>query len=159
MTRAAHETLVRRLVVQHCPNVKFVTGTVTGVLRSPTSQSLSGVTYRTPSNTTPNTIDAALVIDCTGATHAGLIWLERAGFLSSLPKEKIVDTYNPHMRYTSSEFHISNEALDKILPAGHDRAQPALIFLAPAPGVETRYLCILRSEGDRSTFLFLHSSG
>jgi hypothetical protein len=152
MTRAAHETLLRRLVKRHCPSVQFVTGTVTGVTRSSnTDTTLSGVTYRAGKDTTPATLNADLIIDCTGVTHAGLAWLQRAGF--ALDKDAIRDSYNPHMRYTSSEFQVSPAALDKILPVDHDRSQPALIFLAPAPGVEYRYLCILRSEANRSKLI------
>jgi hypothetical protein len=88
--------------------------------------------------------------DCTGVTHAGLGWLKRAGF--ALDADAVVESYHPHMRYTSSEFQVSSAALDKILPASHDRAQPALMFCAPGPG-ETRYLCLLRSEGERITML------
>jgi hypothetical protein len=169
MTRAAHETLVRRMVLRYCPSVQFLSGTVTGVNRAfEDAEKLGSVTYRLSQDSTMKTMPADLVIgrlqrslaerigltlgaDCTGTTHAGLGWLKRAGF--ALEKETVVDSYHPHMRYTSSEFQVSSDALNKILPAGHDRAQPALIFLAPRPGLETRYLCILRSEGDRITTL------
>jgi hypothetical protein len=62
MTRAAHETLVRRLVVKHCSNVQFFTGTVIGVDRSHAkSMALGAVNYRSPHDSVSKKIMADLV--------------------------------------------------------------------------------------------------
>jgi hypothetical protein len=63
MTRTAHETLLRRLVRRHCPSVEFITGTVTGVIRSSNeAKKLSAVTYRLGQDTTIQSLEADLVI-------------------------------------------------------------------------------------------------
>jgi hypothetical protein len=63
MTRTAHETLLRRLVRRHCPSVEFITGTVTGVIRSSKeAKKLSAVTYRLGQDTTVQSLEADLVI-------------------------------------------------------------------------------------------------
>lgn len=47
ITRAAYETLLRRLVVNGKPNVKFVTGTVTGYSTKVGADKLEGVKLHT----------------------------------------------------------------------------------------------------------------
>jgi hypothetical protein len=47
ISRAANETLVRRLALQTCTNVKFITGTVQGFETVPSDgQAISGVRYK-----------------------------------------------------------------------------------------------------------------
>jgi hypothetical protein len=46
ISRAANETLVRRLVAQTCPNVRFLAGTVIGVVPNAGGKSLEAVQYR-----------------------------------------------------------------------------------------------------------------
>jgi hypothetical protein len=63
MTRAAHETLIRRLVLRHCPSVRFITGTITGVERAADDASkLGAVNYRAGGEAAVKTLPADLVI-------------------------------------------------------------------------------------------------
>ncbi|KAF9077382.1 hypothetical protein BDP27DRAFT_1312311 [Rhodocollybia butyracea] len=79
--RAGLETLIRRLVLGRgsYPRIEQITGTVTGVIPDNDSRSISKVTVRGTDLQLQN-LDAALVIDCTGVTRAGMKWLSQAGF-------------------------------------------------------------------------------
>jgi hypothetical protein len=63
LTRAAHETLVRRLVLKQCANVRFVSGTVLGLDPAADRKTLEAVRYRPADDARKvNTIEAALVL-------------------------------------------------------------------------------------------------
>jgi hypothetical protein len=63
LTRAAHETLLRRLVAKQCANVRFVSGTVLGVDPAADRKTLEAVRYRSVADAHKvNTIKATLVL-------------------------------------------------------------------------------------------------
>jgi hypothetical protein len=66
----------------------------------------------------------------------------------------MVDTYHPHMRYTSSEFQIDPVRLAKILPSDYDANQPSVVYSASQSDDNVhRYLLCLRNETDRLVIL------
>jgi hypothetical protein len=63
LTRAATETLVRRLLAKTCNNVRFISGTVLGVDAAVDRVALDAVRYRPASDTSKSEIvKAALVV-------------------------------------------------------------------------------------------------
>ncbi|KAG8891881.1 hypothetical protein FRC00_012966, partial [Tulasnella sp. 408] len=116
ISRAAYETVLRKLTKQACSNIKFLNGMVLGVKASAYDPSKIGsVQVRlNGSENASQTINvpAALLVDCTGHTlSAGPKWLERAGFGVPLDGEQlgpdqlhirdIRQSYDPKMQYTS----------------------------------------------------------
>lgn len=64
MTRLAYEPFLRGLVKMHCPSVRFVQGTVTGLnLASENSKCVESVSYRTGTDVnSKQSISAKLVV-------------------------------------------------------------------------------------------------
>lgn len=87
--------------------------------------------------------------DCSGATHAGSTWLKRAGF--SLPP---TETYNPHMRYGTTEFSVDPAVMNKIIPTGFDSSTSYITVLINKLDRENKMLAINQIEGNRSECIF-----
>jgi hypothetical protein len=166
MTRAAYEPLLRKLVRENCVNCRFVTGTVTGVVPGADGR-IQSITYRQSSHSTTLTTQTAdLVIgvsviniratdgedlimspDCSGRLHAGVGWLEHAG--CGVSASKLQESYNPHTRYTSSEFIVDPAVLAEMVPGGFDRSRTFLLFLLVPVRGENRYFALWQYEGNR----------
>lgn len=119
ISRAAYETVLRKLTKETCPNIKFLNGMVLGVRASSFDKSKIGsVSVRLNGIEAPHNIAAALVVDCTGHTlSAGPKWLERAGFGAPLPGEEL----------GPDQLHIRDIRQVSIVASGLVR--PVLIFL------------------------------
>ncbi|KAF8492268.1 hypothetical protein JB92DRAFT_3147513 [Gautieria morchelliformis] len=125
LTRAGFETLLRRLVLSSCPNVKYVPGSVTALNTSETSpDAISSVRIRSCVGD-ESTLPAALVVDCTGPALGGLRWLK--GLLSASTTEnaeqmKLLEslkvTYDPKMAYTGCDFEIPPELIHSLEALG-----------------------------------------
>ena len=111
ISRSGYETIIRKLTVQSCTNLKFLLGTVVGVRASAyDSTKIGSVSVRMHGMGNLHVVPAALVVDCTGLT-AGPRWLERAGFggpsvgreisNNHLHIRNIRESFDPKMRYVS----------------------------------------------------------
>ena len=96
LTRPIFEPLLRKLALERYPNVRIVTGVVTGIALDSKKRRVQTATY-TVTGAKINQ-PCAFFIDCTGHGHTGTKWLPQAG----LPAPKVI-TYKPDLRYTSSE--------------------------------------------------------
>ena len=133
ITRAGFEAILRRLVLAACPNVRYIAGTVTGLVKSGSSGKLvHSVRIRSCDGGT-NTLPATLVIgrnslhlfswsqmnlmssDCTGPAIGGFRWLQSLTSASStstqrhcnsLPLDSLKITYDPKMAYSTCTFNV-----------------------------------------------------
>ncbi|KAG9018334.1 hypothetical protein FRB93_000037 [Tulasnella sp. JGI-2019a] len=115
ISRQSFETLLLRLVVKFCGNVKFITGTVDGYTRKDGGgRDISSVTVE---GQNPETAD--FIVDATGpAQYSCHEWLRSAGF-NPLPPS--LAEYDPHLTYSQSVYTIPKEMLPEIeavLPNG-----------------------------------------
>ncbi|KAK0188415.1 hypothetical protein F5146DRAFT_1139933 [Armillaria mellea] len=155
-SRRGFETLLRRLVLggRH-KNIRQVIGTVTGVSRSTFNpEYIDRVTIRTTAGA--QEINAALVVDCTGAASAGMKWLRREGYGQSetypsgkLPFEELKIAYDQKIVYSTVQLCVPPE-LGKRLPgllASFDRC--GLIYVCIAdPVLDCRGITLQRIEGN-----------
>jgi hypothetical protein len=175
MTRAAYETILRRIVAMD-KRIEFIDGMVLAFdVDASNAKMLAGVRYRPTSDvkavlslkgdliigSLPTLLVRALLniaADCTGAAHSGLTLLQRASPAFTLPKDAI-ESYQPKMRYTSCIF---DNALATLAPyfqqaEGYDTNAPILAFFIPVASMETRWLGFARVEGDRRESAFSFS--
>jgi len=96
LSRHSFEPLLRRLVLERYPNVRIVTGLVTGISLDSKKRRIQAVTYTITGATTNQ--PCAFFIDCTGRSHTGTKWLSQTG----LPVPKVI-TYKSNLRYTTSK--------------------------------------------------------
>jgi Tryptophan halogenase len=97
LSRVRFEPLLRRLVKQRYPGVRFIKGTVMGVVLDATKTRVTSIEY-TAEKGERVSLECALFVDCAGMARTGVKWLYKAG----LPSPKVV-TYNANMRYGFSE--------------------------------------------------------
>ena len=97
LMRVLFEPLLRKLLRGRYPSIKYLGGTVTGIVLDTDRRNVTGVEY-TNENGERSNLGCALFVDCTGATRMGVKWLQRAG----LQPPKVI-TYNPQVRYAFSE--------------------------------------------------------
>ncbi|PBK68974.1 hypothetical protein ARMSODRAFT_1038412 [Armillaria solidipes] len=155
-SRRGFETLLRRLVLGggH-KNIRQVIGTVTGISRSASNpEYLDRVTIRTTAGT--REIDAALVVDCTGAASAGMKWLRREGYGQSdtypsgkLPLNELKIAYDQKIVYSTVKLHVPPELGNRLpgLPAPFDEC--GLIYACIAdPVLDCRGITLQRIEGN-----------
>ncbi|KAK0201144.1 hypothetical protein DFS33DRAFT_1357678 [Desarmillaria ectypa] len=156
--RVGLETLLRRLILGgHHEHVRQIIGTVTGVSRSKSNkQYLDKVIVRTEEGT--QTLDAVIVMDCTGPASAGMKWLRREGFgvaesgkypRGKLPLEQLNIKYDPRVYYSTLRFHVPPEVGAKFpgLTTTWDRCSSIYVCLTEA-GIESRAIYCQRIEGD-----------
>ncbi|KAF7364251.1 hypothetical protein MSAN_01084900 [Mycena sanguinolenta] len=112
--RCTVQHLIHRLFRQHttAKNIDIVPGLVRGLVGTDDMQSIQSVTVRQLDGTQISLNDAALVVDCTGTTQAGLKWLKSIGF--PLP-DGIRAAYTAEMSYATVCFTVSPE-LELTLP-------------------------------------------
>ncbi|PBK99980.1 hypothetical protein ARMGADRAFT_525668 [Armillaria gallica] len=155
-SRRGFETLLRRLVLGGChKNIRQVIGTVTGVSRSASSpEYIDRVTIRTTAGA--REINAALVVDCTGAASAGVKWLRREGYGQSdtypsgkLPFDELKIAYDQKIVYSTVQLHVPPELGNRLpgLPASFDKC--GLIYACIAdPELDCRGISLQRVEGN-----------
>ena len=96
LSRPIFEPLLRKLALERYPNIRIVTGVVTGIALDSKKRRVQTATY-TVTGAKINQ-PCAFFIDCTGRGHTGTKWLSQAG----LPAPKVI-TYKSNLRYASSE--------------------------------------------------------
>lgn len=164
ISRAAYETVVRKLTKQSCSNIKFLNGMVLGVKPSAYDPSKIGsVQVRlNGSENAARTINvpSALLVDCTGHTlSAGPKWLERAGFGVPLDGEElgpdqlhirdIRQSYDPKMHYTSHSFRVRPEVQELLpIPGGYKRAGFLYSYFSD-PRMDNKTVLLTWSDPDK----------
>ncbi|KAF9077377.1 hypothetical protein BDP27DRAFT_1312295 [Rhodocollybia butyracea] len=158
--RPALETLIRRLVLGRgsYPRIEQITGTVTGVIPDGDSSSISKVTVRGTDLQLRN-LDAALVIDCTGVTRAGMKWLSQAGFGKSgsepcpdgevqLQDAKI--SFDQKLNYSTLTCDVPPSILKKLpFPPNDDPETASYTFLEDQQDKGRRMFALMRMEGNQ----------
>ncbi|EJD02944.1 uncharacterized protein FOMMEDRAFT_134111 [Fomitiporia mediterranea MF3/22] len=157
LSRESFERLLRRLVVRCSPRIRWMVGTAKSVdtVQGDTN-TLSSVTVRLPDNS-EQTIPAALVVDCTGTTQAGLKWLKRIGAETDKTEGGRLALSDPDLRisYCTNQqtrtfyFPIPPEARKKLpIPGGYDNAKWLYTF-TPVLGKGRKSVFVDRLEGHR----------
>ncbi|KAF7293767.1 hypothetical protein HMN09_01172000 [Mycena chlorophos] len=133
-SRPAFETFVRRLVLdpETYPNISFRTGTVTDVVPDPADHTrLSQIIFRNDAGTV-ETIDAALVADCTGPARAGLKWLARHGY-GTTPLDELKIALDQKLHYSTITYTAPDAAFmarfEALLPEEYKGDAPVITFL------------------------------
>ena len=98
LSRVRFEPLLRRLVKERYPDVRFIKGTVMGIVLDAMKKRVTGVEYTSEKGERVS-LECALFVDCAGMARMGIKWLQKAGI--SPPR---VITYNANMKYGFSEF-------------------------------------------------------
>ncbi|KAF9021118.1 hypothetical protein BDZ89DRAFT_1138208 [Hymenopellis radicata] len=160
-SRKALETLIRRLALnpKSFPNIQQMVGTVVGVTTDPAKPGyLRQVSVRTQDGIFD--IDAALVVDCTGPTQAGLKWLQRAGFGASL--DSLTVSFDAKMHYSSCRMVVSPSLAKRLpVPGGFDNLGGSVIQLFPDMRKDGTYFGCLKDVGNEEigTEIFLCCGG
>ncbi|KAJ7606969.1 hypothetical protein DFH06DRAFT_1486686 [Mycena polygramma] len=141
MRRRNVQKVMHRLLCQHPTSAKItiLPGTVRCIHASEDGASIDSVTVQQLDGHSVTLHDAALVVDCTGTTQAGLKWLPAAGF--KVPGT-IRARYNGNMRYLCMTFDVP----------------PALAAKLPIPAVQRETACVYVSaphDDAQSTFVIL----
>jgi hypothetical protein len=154
--------MIRRLVLGRgsFPNIGTAAGTVTSISRDVNSPSyIKSVSVRKSDNTV-DSIDAALVVDCTGPAAAGLKWLKEAEFGEAddssnkgLSIDELRITYDHKMRYSTFHFDITPE-LGERLPIPGGWANSGSIYACfPDSRVDNKVVYSHRVDGDRRALI------
>ncbi|KAF8492267.1 hypothetical protein JB92DRAFT_3003922 [Gautieria morchelliformis] len=151
---AGLETLLRRLVLATCPNVKYVPGTVIALVRPESSgDAIDSVRVRSREGEESNIL-ATLVIDCTGPARGGFRWLQDLSLASTtgtgqqvspLHLEALKHTYVPKMAYTTCAFDVPPALMSPIKALGfpEDFATAGFLYVTTAdPGTDSRNVII-----------------
>ncbi|KAK0188408.1 hypothetical protein F5146DRAFT_1055127 [Armillaria mellea] len=165
--RVALETLLRRLVLGGKYNIRQITGTATGISRNASNtRFIEQVSIRTAEGTIVD-IPAALVIDCTGSTTAGLKWLQREGYGFSdtyskiqRPLDGLKIAYDQKLRYSTLQFCVPPELGRRLpgLPVPYDECGVIYCLIAD-PEKENRGVYSQRIDGDFIQICFSVSGG
>ena len=158
LTRPAFETILRRLVLAVCPNVRYIAGTVIGLVKFESSGDLRSVRIRSREGD-ERLVSAVLVVgrthtfsiaagsqtifvptDCTGPALGGFRWLQsiasasttstEAHVKSSPPIEDLKVTYDPRLAYSTCTFSVPPELIPSINALGitHDFETARFLF-------------------------------
>lgn len=157
--------MIRRLVLGRgsFPNIDTVVGTITGVKRDANNSSyIQSVSVRTSVATID--MDAALVVDCTGATMAGLKWLKGAKFgaadstsTTGISMDELKVTYDHKTRSSTLQFTIPPD-LRKRLPIPGGWTNPGAIYHCFTDSrVDNKAIYCSRVDGDRSKWISIPS--
>ncbi|KAG8982379.1 hypothetical protein FRB90_006837 [Tulasnella sp. 427] len=174
--RPTAETVLRKMARTH-PRIRFVHGTVTGLIPSEDgSDTVSGVTYRSldAEEDEELSLDASFVVDATGVACRGSKWIESIGYQP--PRRDYYDPYGWVVRfllsylartgsdekgtlrtpllsysaYTTAVVQLTPETIAKI-PWPKPYAEIGWILAVPCEvGFETRSNYITRWDGDRN---------
>ncbi|KAF8574755.1 hypothetical protein K439DRAFT_1624087 [Ramaria rubella] len=157
LTRPALETLLRRLVIKACPNIKYVCGTATGLLlRENRDNTIASVRVRSQ-NGEDNIISTTFVVDCTGPALGGLRWLKELPLNSDvstkrekalLPFNSLKTSYNPKVAYSTCEFDISPRLYAAITEIGLPIDDENIFFFVFGSDykVDNKHFAITRRE-------------
>ncbi|GJJ12742.1 hypothetical protein Clacol_006987 [Clathrus columnatus] len=156
ISRPGFETLLRKLVLTSCPNVRYVSGTVTGLIQAQSSNAIAGVRIR---NTGEESILLASLI--IGPASAGLRWLKELAKANGNQKastqlENLRVTYNPKLSYRTCEFNVPPHVTEQLKEAGfpedwNTTTVPLVCF--PDAKVGQRLLAVVRKDNDYLEYL------
>ncbi|KAL5529778.1 hypothetical protein ACEPAG_5765 [Sanghuangporus baumii] len=170
VTRESYERILRRLVTGYSNRLRWVVGTVTGIIADECDPAtVTSVTVRTDSEA-QMIIRSSLVIDCTGGSQAGLKWLKRIFFdpkystllyrNKSVPKgaipfdDGLKIEYNTVHRYRKFRVSVPPELRLRLpIPGGYEKAAWLYTYL-PRPGRDRKLFMIERMEGHRIEWAF-----
>ncbi|EGN96339.1 hypothetical protein SERLA73DRAFT_170728 [Serpula lacrymans var. lacrymans S7.3] len=154
-SRQGLETLLRRLVLDKTqyPNIDYVVGTVTDYQADATDTArLRNVLVRTDGGNT--SIDADLVIDCTGASHTGVKMLKRAGYgyTDVYPEGKVsLDDlrvqYDPKITYCTLELNVSPDLAKRLPIPGGFANHPGIIAAISDARMDSKTMYSLGIDG------------
>ncbi|KAH8110545.1 hypothetical protein DFH11DRAFT_1620404 [Phellopilus nigrolimitatus] len=159
-SREAFERLLRRLVIESSPRIRWMVGTAANVRTVKDDQmTLSSVVVRM-SDHTEKTIPAAMVIDCTGGSQGGLKWLRRVGAEadkapgSLLPLDRLRVSYSTAQQTRTYQFFVPPEARARLpIPNGYDNSTWIYSFM-PKFGIGRKSFLVDRIEGHRIRIMF-----
>ncbi|KAL5526452.1 hypothetical protein ACEPAF_8175 [Sanghuangporus sanghuang] len=161
-SRELYERILRRLVLNYSDRIRAQVGTVTGLNTvSGDPMTISSVSVRLPDGNTEET-PATLVIDCTGASQAGLKWLRRIATdpvnsnslqlhapSNAISWDDLRLSYNTHQKYIRFRWPVPPEARDRLpIPGGYNNV-PWMYTYFPIPGKEQKLFMFSRVEGER----------
>ncbi|KAF5352102.1 hypothetical protein D9757_013763 [Collybiopsis confluens] len=157
--RRALETLLRRLVLsqERYPRIEQIAGTIIGITPSPNDRSFIRSVRIRHADRQITELDAAMVVDCTGATRAGAKCLSQAGYgaaeTSSFCKLSLGDakiTMDQKLHYTTLTCNISPDTWAK-LPTPSDQKPEYLsyMFSEELPERGRRMFTLLRIEANQ----------
>ncbi|KAF8919248.1 hypothetical protein CPB85DRAFT_1249086 [Mucidula mucida] len=152
-SRQGLETLIRRLVLGRPSNIEQIVGLVTGLVRDPNDIfRVSQVIIRTDSGTI--NLEAALVVDCTGVTRAGIKWLDRLGFGQSsdngIPLKDLKISFDQKLHYTSMMVKLTPELTGRLpIPGGLEEPQAVYTYLEDQPSLGRRFFAITKPDGNQ----------
>ncbi|KAF9061789.1 hypothetical protein BDP27DRAFT_1428556 [Rhodocollybia butyracea] len=163
--RAGMETLIRRVLSSdiflgrgNYPRIEQITGTVTGIIPDDDSGgSISKVTVRGTDLQLRN-LDAALVVDCTGVTRAGMKWLSHSGFGKSgsepCPDGKVLlqdakISFDQKLNYSTLVCDVPSSILKKLpFPPNYNPETAQYMFLEDEQDKGRRMFVLMRLEGN-----------
>ncbi|EGN96341.1 hypothetical protein SERLA73DRAFT_186050 [Serpula lacrymans var. lacrymans S7.3] len=156
-SRRGLETLLRRLVLDKdkFPNIEYVVGSVSEFHADPACPSrLQKVTVRTDDGNID--LNAELVVDCTGASHAGVRMLRHAGYgfadnypKGTLPFDKLGVSYDQKMHYVTMELTVPPELGNRLpIPGGYE-GRPAIFISVTQGSKDHKTIYWLRVDGNR----------
>lgn len=161
ISRPGFETLLRKLVLTSCPNVRYISGTVTGLIQAQSSSAIAGVRVRNATNGEESILLASLLIDCTGPASAGLKWLKELATVNGNREtlsqlENLRVTYNPKLSYRTCEFNVPPHLIDQLKETGfpedwENTTIPLVCF--PDSKRDNRLLAVIRKDGNYLEFL------
>ncbi|KAJ7102596.1 hypothetical protein B0H15DRAFT_340077 [Mycena belliarum] len=155
--RSTLQAVLYRLLFRYptASNITVMPGTVRALHASEDGTSIQTVVVRGLDGTTSSVHDAAMVADCTGATQAGVKWLEAAGF--ALPAG-IRQSYDANLRYVTVCFNV-HPALAAKLPIPEAVMQMAVLYtFVPHGDAESSTIAIMKTDND-TMLLLIGSTG
>ncbi|KAG9013578.1 hypothetical protein FRB94_001683 [Tulasnella sp. JGI-2019a] len=163
LTRGGFETLLRKLVVKHCPQVQFINGTVTEITPSAADRMVvESVTIQGSKCEKSWQQSAAIVVDATGAAQAGFTrWLGAAGYGAEVPPDpskSLIDesglaslrkSYETRRWYITSTYKICPDLQDRLsLPGGFGEPRILYTYTPDVSREDPRTFMFTRIEGD-----------
>jgi hypothetical protein len=90
------------------------------------------------------------MLDCSGVSHVGLNFLQRASPAYALPKD-ILESYYAKIRHSSCTYENATAMLAPYREHAEGYRKDGLItaIFSPLPGMDTRYLFLTQVENDR----------
>ncbi|PVF92500.1 hypothetical protein CPB86DRAFT_841373 [Serendipita vermifera] len=142
MTRANLEIYLRRHLLEGCSNVKVVNGVVTG-LHEGAKGMIDKVTYTAKDGKNSTELDAALVVDCTGQSKAGIKWLKSLGY-ATIPEV----SYDPLQRYITVWFQLTDEQMASLPIPPHLRDMGFYMYAFEDSSLGNKLAWASRGEGN-----------
>ncbi|GJJ16097.1 hypothetical protein Clacol_010376 [Clathrus columnatus] len=147
ITRPTFETILRKLVLESCPNLTYICGSVIGLVKDSTADDIRGVRIR--KSTGETIVPASLVLDCTGSAMGGFRWLKELAIaegrnISALRLDSLRSTYSPKLRYATFEFNVPLHLRPRMKELGYPGNWETnfIDFLNQAdPDIDFQYIC------------------